>query len=139
MRVERVLTNLTCNQNCGYCTSRSPSDDRAFVHPEAVRNRILAAASTEELVLSGGEPALRKDLDGLVRFAQTSGVSRVVVETNATIIDDAKAQALKTAGLTLARVNVTGLADPSESITRDPGGAARTIAGIQALLRAKVE
>src|SRR5262245_21475444 len=58
MRVEKVLTNLSCNQNCRYCTSRAPSDDLRFVARAQVLARIdkARARGAEEIVLTGGEP-----------------------------------------------------------------------------------
>jgi MoaA/NifB/PqqE/SkfB family radical SAM enzyme len=139
MRSERVFTNLTCNQNCTFCTSRASTDDRAFIRGDAVKGRINAAhaAGAKEIVLTGGEPALRKDIAELVAHARAQDL-RVVLETNATAIDSGRAQALASAGLSLARVNVIGLVDPVDSVTRDEGGAERTLAGVKALIAAGI-
>ena len=134
MRTETIVTNLTCNQNCTYCTARRPTEDPAFVQPAAVRARIDAAleAGATELVLTGGEPTLRKDLEQLVAFATRPGV-RVVLETNATLLDLGRAQALRDAGLTTARVNLTAWGEPLDVLTQDPGGFQATLLGLQAL------
>src|SRR4051812_1271579 len=103
MRTHAVFTNLTCNQNCVYCTKRRAAEDPEFVRPAAVRARIDAAArdGANELALTGGEPALRRDLPALVAHARARGIERVVLETNATLVDAALATALAAAGLTL--------------------------------------
>ena len=78
MRTERVVTNLTCNQNCTWCTQRSARDVPAFVAGAAVGARIDAALATgaEEIVLTGGEPSLRRDLAALnTRAARGGGAS----------------------------------------------------------------
>jgi MoaA/NifB/PqqE/SkfB family radical SAM enzyme len=139
MRSERVFTNLTCNQNCTFCTSRASVEDRAFIHPNAVRSRIDEAIrkGAREVVLTGGEPALRRDIADLVSFVKGRD-ARPVLETNATAIDAERALALAAAGLAAARVNVTGLVPPFDRTTRDEGGAQRTIAGIHALLDAQL-
>jgi molybdenum cofactor biosynthesis enzyme MoaA len=141
MRSERIVTNLVCNQNCRFCNSRSAADDRAFIQPAAVRQRIQAAVAggARELILTGGEPTLRKDLPALVAFARAAGAGRITLETNGTVIDPAGAAVLREAGLTAARVNVCGLVDKGDLLTRDDGGAARTIAGARALLRAGID
>src|SRR4051812_8537486 len=110
MRSDRVFTNYTCNQHCRYCTSRSASDDRDFVAPIAVNARVEAALrrGAQEIVFTGGEPTLRNDLPILVGYARARGAKSIVVETNATLIDAARAKALKRMGLAIARVNLAG-------------------------------
>src|SRR4051812_1241853 len=100
MRTASVATNLTCNQNCTYCTARQPSEDPAFVRGAAVRARLKEAvdAGAREIVLTGGEPTLRNDLAAIIAQAKTLGVS-VVLETNATTVDVARATEWKEGGL----------------------------------------
>jgi len=140
VRSQLVLTHRTCNQNCTYCTVRVAAEDRAFVRTGAVlaRLRDAAARGAGELVLSGGEPGMRADLPALVAEARRAGAERVTLETNATLVDPALAGALRDAGLSLARVNLTAWGDALDAITRDPGGFERTAAGVAALLDAGV-
>ncbi|MDB4930316.1 MAG: Radical domain heme biosynthesis protein, partial [Myxococcaceae bacterium] len=132
MRSELVVTHETCNQRCGHCTARRPEDDRSWVQTRAVLGRVREAAArgARELVLTGGEPGMRSDLAALVAAARQGGVERVVLETNATLIDGPRAAALRAAGLDLARVNLTAWGDALDAVTRDPGGWARTVAGV---------
>ena len=141
VRTQSVVTNMRCNQNCTYCTRRSATDDRAFIEAGAVRTRIDAALATgtREIVFSGGEPLLRTDFEDLVRHARARGATRVTVETNATVVDDARSRRLKDAGLDGARVNLAFFGDGVDAVTRDAGGFARTLAGIEALTRAFVD
>jgi MoaA/NifB/PqqE/SkfB family radical SAM enzyme len=140
MRTQKVFTNLTCNQNCTYCVSREPSDDRRFIAPAAVIGRIDAAvaAGAREVVLSGGEPTLRRDLEALVAHARARGAESVVLETNATLVDDERARAFAALGLTLARVNLSGWGQGLDELTRDPGGFERALFGMAALAHAGV-
>lgn len=141
MRSERVFTNMTCSQGCTYCTSRAPSEVRAFVAPGAVRARIdqAVAAGAEEVVLTGGEPALRRDLAALVAHARARGAKSVVLETNATNVDPAAARALAEAGLSVARVHLSGPDGRLDAVTRDPGGFERAVRGIGALREAGIQ
>lgn len=136
-----ILTNRRCNQNCVYCNQRSERDDLAVIAPKALAAGIARAAAegARELRLTGGEPAMRGDLVALVTLARERGFSRVILETNATLVDDARAAALAAAGLTAARVNFLGVDPGIDAITRDPGGVGRAVAGVRALLRAGVE
>jgi MoaA/NifB/PqqE/SkfB family radical SAM enzyme len=140
-RTATILTNLRCNQGCVWCTRRAAQDDRAFVRTEAVRARIdqTLATGTRELVLTGGEPGMRRDLVDLVAHAHAGGAERIVLETNATLVDDERARALAQAGLSAARVNLPGWGSACDSLTRDPGGFALALAGMQALARTGVE
>ncbi|MEZ4335583.1 MAG: radical SAM protein [Sandaracinaceae bacterium] len=135
-RVARVYTNETCNQNCGFCDRRAPRERPAFADARAVRRRIdEAGAST--VVLTGGEPTLRRDLSALVAHARGGG-ARVELETNAALIDDESARALAEAGLALARVHLPAWGEAADAITRDPGGFAATLEGMRALAAAGV-
>jgi MoaA/NifB/PqqE/SkfB family radical SAM enzyme len=145
MRTQRVVTNLRCNQKCTYCTARQPVDDLAYIHARAVRARIDAARSTgaSEIVLTGGEPTLRRDLEELVSYARRDSGSGAVsmcvaLETNATRNDAARAGSLRAAGLDLALVNLAGTGAALDAVTRDPGGFDATRRGMRALLDAGV-
>lgn len=140
MRVETVATNLSCNQNCRYCGTRASRDDPRFVHPRAVSARLRAAVErgAEEVVLSGGEPLLRRDAAALVAEARAAGARRVTLETNAALATPEVARALAAAGLAAARVNVSGDSPALDETTRDPGGFEATARGIRALLEAGV-
>lgn len=140
MRSELVVTHETCNQRCGHCAARRGEDDRPWVQTRAVLGRVrdAVAQGAKELVLTGGEPGMRSDLAALVAAARRGGVERVVLETNATLIDGARAEALRAAGLGLARVNLTAWGDALDAITCDPGGFGRTLRGVDALLAAGV-
>jgi molybdenum cofactor biosynthesis enzyme MoaA len=139
-RTATVVTHMRCNQNCRYCDRRSPVDDARFIRGEAVRARIDAAlvAGAREIVLTGGEPGLRADLADLVAHAARAGAEAVGLETNATTIDAARAQALRQAGLGFARLNLAGVSPALDEVTRDPGGFSRTLAGAAALAAAGV-
>ena len=135
-----VLTNETCNQSCAFCEARRPVEAPAFVAAAAVRRRLDAAAraGVRELVLSGGEPTLRRDLAALVAHARAAGVAAVTLATNGALVTDELAAALRAAGLTGARVQLTAWGEAADAISRDPGGAAATLRGLGALARAGV-
>lgn len=139
MQTERVTTNETCNEACGSWHLHRPAERPAFVAVEAVRARIEAAraAGAREIVLEGGEPALRRDLPALVRDVAATG-ARVVLETNATLITARRARALAAAGLDLARVRLLAWGDVGDGLTGYRGGFAAARAGLDAFAAAGV-
>src|SRR5262249_39439398 len=80
------------------------------------------ARGAREIVLTGGEPAMRRDLAALVAHARARGAERVVLETNATLLDEARARELAAAGIGLVRINLAGFGDALDAVTQDPGG-----------------
>ncbi|MBX3248100.1 MAG: radical SAM protein [Myxococcales bacterium] len=139
MRSELIQTNLRCNQRCTYCTDRLATDDLRWISRAAVEARIGAAIRSggKRIVLSGGEPTLRRDLAALVAAARRLGAERVALETNGTLVDDAGARALAAAGLDEVLVNLSAArAEVVDRITHDPGGFLATLRGIDACLDA---
>ncbi len=135
-RTVRVYLNETCNQGCAFCDRRASRERPAFVAPEAARRRIEEAShNAAVMVLTGGEPTMRRDLVALVAHAAARGV-QVELETNAALITIELAHALRRAGLTKARVHLPAWGDACDRVTRDPGGFAATRRGVEALVDA---
>lgn len=140
-RLQTVITNLRCNQACLYCNRRAEADDLAAISGAVLRRQIqdVVAAGTREIRLTGGEPTMRRDLSELIAFAREKGATQVSLETNATLVDDARARELMAAGLGSVRVNIVAMDARADAITRDPGGWERTREGLLALLRAGLD
>lgn len=107
----------------------------------AVRGRIADAAGrgAHTLILTGGEPTMRRDLAALVADAKRQGIERVVLETNAALVDPPRAEALRRAGLDEARINLPGWGAELEAINRDPGSFEAMKNGARALADAGIE
>lgn len=136
---QQISLGRACNQACTFCLARgteaTPPRARAARAIAAVR--AAARDGVRTVVLTGAEPTLEWYLRDLVRLAHDLGVLEVVLETNATALDaHGGAAAL---GIDRASVALNTL-DPvaSDALTRDPGGHARTLAGLDALAAAGV-
>ena len=135
-----VRTGFGCNQDCGFCWQ---SRDWPGYGAAQVRTWIedLYELGARDLTISGGEPTLDRALFDHIRRAREIGMRSVVIETNAIMMGKRPAMAaqLRDAGLTRAFVSLhSGDAAVSDAATRAPGTHARTVAGIRALLDAKV-
>lgn len=100
-----ISWNLTrrCNLACGHCyldavQRKSECHDELSL-PEVARviDEIAEFASGAMLVLTGGEPLLRRDLDDIVEHAAGLGLMPVI-GTNGILLDAARASRLRAAG-----------------------------------------
>ena len=79
----KVCWNLTsrCNLNCRFCFGpKGFTEELGTGQVKAVAQK-LRAAGVQRIVLSGGEPILRKDLPEIIEFATTIGL-KVSLATN---------------------------------------------------------
>lgn len=100
-----VSWNLTrrCNLACAHCyldAVRRKTEARDELNTEesfAIIRQLAQAAPGAMLVLTGGEPLLRRDLAQLVKAARDGGLMPVV-GTNGTLLDTRCAETLRDAG-----------------------------------------
>jgi len=137
MRIAPILTNETCDHHCAFCLARRPSERREIAGSASIRRRVDAAleAGAEELVLTGGEPTLRRDLPAIVAYAARRD-ARTILETNAASLDREAVLRLRDAGLDTARVHLPAWGPAADMITGDRGGFVRTRNAIAELLAA---
>jgi MoaA/NifB/PqqE/SkfB family radical SAM enzyme len=142
MDVVRVETNRTCSLRCRHCRC-SPRED-----PQVVRAAPRSIARAREgdfrsLLLSGGEPLLRPDLERLVAFAKHEPTHEherlgpregklVIVESSAIGLSQARASALAKAGLDRLRVHLPAWGDAYEQITGVEGSFEAARSGMRA-------
>jgi AdoMet-dependent heme synthase len=97
-----VSWNVTkrCNLKCSHCyinaSNQTPCDE---LNTEEAKKLIdqISEVSRPLLVLSGGEPLLRKDLFELIRYGTEKGL-RIGVGSNGSLIDASVAKDLRAAG-----------------------------------------
>lgn len=108
-----ISWNVTrrCNLACGHCyidavrRRRSFPDELDSADAGRLIAQIAALAPGTMLVLSGGEPMLRRDLAALVKLAAESGLAPVI-GTNGTLLTERRARQLKDAGAAGAGISL---------------------------------
>jgi AdoMet-dependent heme synthase len=137
---EIVSWNVTqaCNLACAHCyldatRRREPASDE--LDPEegrAVVRQVAALAPGAMLVLTGGEPLLRRDLEGLVREAAQGGLLPVV-GTNGLLLDRERADALGAAGAAGVGISLDSATPAFHDRLRGlPGAWQRALRGVRA-------
>lgn len=115
-----------CNLKCIHC--RSSSEIEVNAHPdfsteEAFRiiNDITSYAKPV-IVLSGGEPLLRKDVFEIARYGADKGL-RMCLATNGTLVDDSVCDNIKASGMKIVSLSLDGSNEKTHDDFRNQKGA----------------
>jgi radical SAM protein with 4Fe4S-binding SPASM domain len=131
-----VVWNCTrrCNLACRHCYS----DSDARRHPEMTGDeavamlRDIAAFGSPALLVSGGEPLLRRDVFEMIAEARTLGLA-VTLSTNGTMVTPAVARRLADLGVRYAGISLDGIGAVHDAFRGRRGAFERSLAGIRAL------
>jgi radical SAM protein with 4Fe4S-binding SPASM domain len=135
-----ISWNLTrvCNLACGHCyldavqRRREAPDELATDEALRVVDQIGDIAPGAMLVLTGGEPLLRRDLDTLVAAAAARELMPVI-GTNGTLLDARRAAALRAAGAVGVGVSLDSVTPAFHDRLRGHTGAwEKAVAGLRA-------
>ena len=125
-----------CNLRCIHCrasaTELSSPDDLSTSAAKSIIDQI-AEVSSPILVLSGGEPLLRKDIFELARYGTDKGL-RVALATNGTLVTKEVAQKIFDSGVKRVAISLDG----TDAATHDkfrsiPGAFDAALAGFRNL------
>jgi len=130
-----VVWNCTrrCNLSCVHCYAQSQDIDyRDELTTEEGKALIddLAGFGAPVLLLSGGEPLMRKDVPELAAYARNKGM-RAVISTNGTLITGEKAKILKEIGLSYVGVSLDGLESTNDRFRGLNGAFSLALEGIR--------
>ncbi|MFQ5860208.1 MAG: radical SAM protein [Dehalococcoidia bacterium] len=124
----------TCNLRCPHCYLDAGRPWPGELTTEEGLQLIdqLAKAGTELLILTGGEPLLRRDLPVLASRTAVKGIS-VVLGTTGTLMTHERARALKESGVAAAGISIDSL-DPvkHDAFRGTPEAWQRAVNGIKA-------
>ncbi|MSQ09983.1 MAG: GTP 3',8-cyclase MoaA [Dehalococcoidia bacterium] len=116
----RISVTDRCNFRCVYCMPKEVfGHDYAFLPHNDVLTfeeitrvaRIFGTLGVEKLRITGGEPLVRRDIEGLVgQLASHTGIDDITLTTNGSLLPR-KAAALRAAGLRRITVSLDSLRD----------------------------
>jgi 12,18-didecarboxysiroheme deacetylase len=130
-----VVWNVTrrCNLKCLHCYAGSRnvrySGELTTKEGKALIED-LARFGSPVILLSGGEPLMRKDLPELARHAAEQGV-RVVISTNGTLITEKTAAVYREIGLSYVGVSLDGMRETHDRFRGQKGAFDATLKGIR--------
>ncbi len=135
-----LAVNLTrrCNLACAHCYMDAETlkhggrDELDTGEVEALLDQIADRGTDTMVVLTGGEPLLRRDLEQLVAHGSGLGLS-VVVGTNGVLLSDKRVRSLQRAGAMGVGISLDSL-DPlqHDEFRGCPGSWEKTLAGMEA-------
>ena len=141
----KVLLELThnCNLKCGHCFADADyckKSEKGYMEGELTTEQWckvidnILDAGVFEILLSGGEATMRKDLLDIAAHIQKRGASYCLL-SNTTLIDDAMAKKLKETGCEKVESNMDGYdAETYDRFRGVEGSFGATLKGIKACL-----
>lgn len=98
-----------CNLSCGYCNEFDEVSEPVVLDVLKARIDKLKELGTFSLELTGGEPMLHPEIDELIRYARKKSFHKVMMISNAYLMNEKKVRALNAAGLMELQVSVDGV------------------------------
>ena len=142
-----LAINLTrrCNLECAHCyldagiLHRGDTDELSTAEVTALLDDVAALGHGTLVVLTGGEPLLRRDLEAIVRHGVSAGLP-MVIGTNAMMLSERRLQSLADAGVLGFGISVDSLDPAHHDRFRGRRGAwARTLSAIERCRRHGVD
>lgn len=128
-----IKVGFACNNRCVFCAQGEKRRDVGCVEPQVIVDHMRRAfAPGRGLVLTGGEPTIRRDLVALVRRARAIGYRQIQIQTNGRMLHYERAvRRLIAAGVTEFSPALHGPSpEIHDALTRAGGSFAQTVAGI---------
>ena len=113
-----VVWNCTraCNLRCLHCyTDSDPRSGESELTTDEAREMLgdLARFAVPAVLMSGGEPLLRRDIFDLADFARDLGL-RCTLSTNGTLITERMARRIQRAGFTYVGISLDGVGEVND-------------------------
>ncbi len=138
-QLQILAINLTrrCNLACSHCyldaeqLSTPTTDELTTNEVQSTLDQVARNHPHTLVVLSGGEPLLRTDLEQLCSHAQALGLM-VVIGSNGALLTERRVKSLKAAGVSGIGISLDSLqATHHDKLRGKPGSWKKTMAGIE--------
>ncbi len=129
-----LKVGFRCNNRCRFCVQGDRRDrDRDRTTEEVKQCLAQGRAWADEVVFTGGEPTVRRDLPALVTHARDLGFRVIQLQTNGRVLSRPSAvERLQEAGVTEFSPALHGpSAEIHDGLTRAPGSFRQTVRGIR--------
>jgi 12,18-didecarboxysiroheme deacetylase len=138
-----VVWNITrrCNLKCLHCYAHArniPFDNELTTMEGKKLIDDLAGFGVPVLLISGGEPLVRKDLPELAAYAVEKGM-RAVISTNGTLITPQMADTLKKIGLSYVGISLDGMEEINDRFRGVKGAFKSALKGIENCKKAGIK
>ena len=142
-----LAINLTrrCNLACAHCyldaktLLQGDGDELSTAEVRALLDDIATLGHGTMVVLTGGEPLLRKDLETIVRHGSALGLP-MVIGTNGMLLTESRLRSLRGAGVLGLGISLDSLDPDCHDRFRGQAGAwAKTVSGIERCRRLGVD
>jgi radical SAM protein with 4Fe4S-binding SPASM domain len=123
----------TCNLSCVHCYSDSYNkkyEGELSTAEAKVMIDDLAKFQVPALLLSGGEPLIRKDIFDLANYASDNGV-RCTLSTNGTLITKDVAKRIQDARLTYVGISLDGIGEVNDKFRGQEGAFKKAMQGFR--------
>ena len=145
MQLPRLIAlelTQSCNLKCMHCRASATRErDPNELSTQEIKDIIddIASFSRPTLILTGGEPLIRKDIYEIARHATKKGL-KVVVGTNGTLITRGVAQKLIESGVRRVSISIDcAYAEEHDEFRGVEGAYGRALEGIEACKEAGLE
>lgn len=124
-----------CNLNCLHCRTDATTKNTNYLSFSLIKKTLydLAKLKIFELIISGGEPFIRKDIFDIIKLTITLKIPYVTVVSNGTLLNKQKIKKLKKKGLRNITISLDGLQKSHDSL-RGKGNFERTIDNMSLLI-----
>ncbi|MBT9175194.1 MAG: putative mycofactocin radical SAM maturase MftC [candidate division WS2 bacterium] len=142
----QVLWHITknCNLRCAHCYETN-NKNRKFQMPLEEYYKAIDNISTVQekfeifrLGFLGGEPFIREDLSSIINYAFASGIEKVHVSSNGTLIDKEIAKQIRDAGIDFVQISLEGPNKKINDYIRGNGSFDKALNGIKNLIAAGI-
>lgn len=133
-----IKVGFACNNRCVFCAQGEKRREVGLIAPKEVVRRMREAwRPGSGIVLTGGEPTIRRDLVELVKHARTIGYSPIQIQTNGRMLSyEGLVERLIEAGVTEISPALHGPdAAMHDALTGAEGAFEQTVRGIENAVR----